>query len=204
MLIEEFREHVSSSLADVFQVMVTEMKPTVEIEYCIRSTMDSYVLVLAASSGKNLALAQRFSESFEKKGVTAKIVDLTTLHWPVYTPELDGDRDKSPDTSELSSLILNSTALVVCAPEYNGVMPPALNNTIAWLSVESDDFRKLFNNRSVLLATHSGGGGAHCLMAMRHQFSFLGSNVIGRSMTLNKSKPFSQETMDDLIQRVLQ
>ena len=204
MLIEEFREHVSSSLADVFQGMVTEMKPTVEIEYCIRSTMDSYVLVLAASSGKNLALAQRFYESFEEKGMTAKIVDLTTLHWPVYTPELDGDRDKSPDTSELSSLILNSTALVVCAPEYNGVMPPALNNTIAWLSVESDDFRKLFNNRSVLLATHSGGGGAHCLMAMRHQFSFLGSNVIGRSMTLNKSKPFSQETMDDLIQRVLQ
>ena len=204
MLIEEFREHVLPSLADVFQGMVTEMKPTVEIEYCIGSTMDSYVLVLAASSGKNLALAKRFSESFEKKGVTAKIVDLTTLHWPVYTPELDGDRDKSPDTSELSSLILNSTALVVCAPEYNGVMPPALNNTIAWLSVESDDFRKLFNNRSVLLATHSGGGGAHCLMAMRHQFSFLGSNVIGRSMTLNKSKPFSQETMDDLIQRVLQ
>ena len=85
--------------------------------------MDSYVLVLAASSGKNLALAHRFSESFEKEGMTAKIVDLTTLHWPVYTPELDGDRDKSPDTSELSSLILNSTALVVCAPEYNGVMP---------------------------------------------------------------------------------
>ena len=55
--------------------------------------------------------------------MAAKIVDLTTLHWPVYTPELDGDRDNSPDTSELSSLILNSTALVVCAPEYNGVMP---------------------------------------------------------------------------------
>ena len=204
MLFEEFREHGLPSMAAVFQGMVTQMKPTVEIEYCIRSTMDSYVLVLAASSGKNLALAQRFSESFEKKGMAAKILDLTTLHWPVYTPELDGDRDNSPDTSELSYLILNSTALVVCAPEYNGVMPPALNNTIAWLSVESDDFRKLFNNRTVLLATHSGGGGAHCLMAMRHQFSFLGSNVIGRSMTLNKSKPFSQETMDDLIQRVLQ
>ena len=184
--------------------MVPQIKPTVQIEYSTRPAMDSYVLVLAASSGKNLVLAKRFSESFEREGMNAKIVDLTTLHWPVYTPELDGDHDKSPDTSELSSLILNSTALVVCAPEYNGVMPPALNNTIAWLSVESADFRKLFNNRTVLLATHSGGGGAHCLMAMRHQFSFLGSNVIGRSMTLNKSKPFSQETMDDLIQRILQ
>ena len=204
MLFEEFCEHGMKRVPDVFEGMVVEIKPTVEIEHCVRFSMDSYVLVLAASSGKNLALAKRFSESFEKEGMAAKIVDLTTLHWPVYTPKLDGDQDKSPDTSELSSLILNSTALVVCAPEYNGVMPPALNNTIAWLSVESADFRKLFNNRTVLLATHSGGGGAHCLMAMRHQFSFLGSNVIGRSMTLNKSKPFSQETMDDLIQRILQ
>jgi chromate reductase len=204
VLLEEFCEHDMKRVPDVFEGMVVEIKPTVEIEYCVRFSMDSYVLVLAASSGKNLALAKRFSKSFEKEGMAAKIVDLTTLHWPVYTPELGRDQDKSPDTSELSSLILNSTALVVCAPEYNGVMPPALNNTIAWLSVESADFRKLFNNRTVLLATHSGGGGAHCLMAMRHQFSFLGSNVIGRSMTLNKSKPFSQETMDDLIQRILQ
>jgi chromate reductase len=167
-------------------------------------SMDSYILVLAASSGKNLELAHRFQESFEKGGMDAKIVDLTTLQWPVYIPALDGDPEKAPDTTELSNLILHSKALVVCAPEYNGVMPPALNNTIAWLSVESDDFRRLFNNRTVLLASHSGGGGSHCLMAMRHQFSFLGSNVIGRTMNLNKSKSFSQETMDDLVSRVLQ
>ena len=166
--------------------------------------MDSYILVLAASSGKNLELAHRFQESFEKGGMDATIVDLTTLQWPVYIPALDGDPEKAPDTTELSNLILHSKALVVCAPEYNGVMPPALNNTIAWLSVESDDFRRLFNNRTVLLASHSGGGGSHCLMAMRHQFSFLGSNVIGRTMNLNKSKSFSQETMDDLVSRVLQ
>ena len=166
--------------------------------------MDSYVLVLAASSGKNLELAHRFCETFANKGVESEVVDLTTLHWPVYIPELDGNDEREPETSELSDLILNSKALVVCAPEYNGIMPPALNNTIAWLSVQSDDFRRLFNNRTVLLATHSGGGGAHCLMAMRHQFSFLGSNVIGRTLTLNKTKSFSQETMDDLVDRVLQ
>ena len=166
--------------------------------------MDSYILIFAASSGKNLELAQRFSEAFDAEGVASQVIDLTTLNWPVYTPELDGDAEQEPDTSMLSDLILHSEALVVCAPEYNGVMPPSLNNTIAWLSVQSDDFRRLFNNRTVLLATHSGGGGAHCLMAMLHQFSFLGSNVIGRTMNLNKSKPFSQETMNDLVSRVLQ
>jgi NAD(P)H-dependent FMN reductase len=184
--------------------MVLFRKPTIEIQQVNSYFMDSYVMVLAASSGKNLILANQFCRSLEQHGMATKLVDLTTLHWPVYTPELDGDSDREPSTSEISELILNSEALVVCAPEYNGVMPPALNNTIAWLSVQTDDFRRLFNNRTVLLATHSGGGGAHCLMAMRHQFSHLGSNVIGRTMTLNSKKPFSQETMDDLIGRVLQ
>jgi len=191
-------------VAELFQIMGIAIQPTIEIQHSTTALMGSYVLVLAASSGKNLELAHRFCETFASKGIGSEVVDLTTLHWPVYIPELDGSDEHEPETSELSDLILNSKALVVCAPEYNGIMPPALNNTIAWLSVQSDDFRRLFNNRTVLLATHSGGGGAHCLMAMRHQFSFLGSNVIGRTLTLNKTKSFSQETMDDLVDRVLQ
>ena len=61
--------------------------------------MDSYVLVLAASSGKNLDLAHRFCESFAAKGMNAQVVDLTTLEWPVYTPVLDGDSEREPDLS---------------------------------------------------------------------------------------------------------
>ena len=162
------------------------------------------VVILAASSGKNYTLANKFSDTFTEKGVNSEVVDLTKLDWPLYTPETEKNSTAVPDTSALSDLISDAPALVVCAPEYNGVMPPVLNNCIAWLSVQSDDFRLLFNNKTVLLATHSGGGGAHCLMAMRQQFSFLGSNVIGRSMTLNKSKEFSQSTMDDLVNRVIQ
>ena len=162
------------------------------------------VVILAASSGKNYTLANKFSDTFTEKGVDSEVVDLTKLDWPLYTPETEEDSTAVPDTSALSDLISDAPALVVCAPEYNGVMPPVLNNCIAWLSVQSDDFRLLFNNKTVLLATHSGGGGAHCLMAMRQQFSHLGSNVIGRSMTLNKSKEFSQSTMDDLVNRVIQ
>jgi len=162
------------------------------------------VLILSASSGKNLTLANAFKETFTSRNLNAEVVDLTELDWPLYTPLTEKNLDAVPDTSSLSDLIMKASALVVCAPEYNGLTPPTVNNCIAWLSVRCDDFRILFNNRTVLLATHSGGGGAHCLMAMRQQFSFLGSNVIGRSMTLNSSKPFSQSTMDDLVDRVIQ
>ena len=162
------------------------------------------VLILSASSGKNLALANAFKETFTSRNLNAEVVDLTELDWPLYTPLTEKNPDAVPDTNSLSDFIMKASALVVCAPEYNGLTPPTLNNCIAWLSVRYDDFRILFNNRTVLLASHSGGGGAHCLMAMRQQFSFLGSNVIGRSMTLNSSKPFSQSTMDDLVDRVIQ
>ena len=162
------------------------------------------VLILSASSGKNLALANAFKETFTSRNLNAEVVDLTELDWPLYTPLTEKNPDAVPDTNSLSDFIMKASALVVCAPEYNGLTPPTLNNCIAWLSVRCDDFRILFNNRTVLLASHSGGGGAHCLMAMRQQFSFLGSNVIGRSMTLNSSKPFSQSTMDDLVDRVIQ
>ena len=162
------------------------------------------VLILSASSGKNLTLANAFKETFTSRNLNAVVVDLTELDWPLYTPLTEKNPDAVPDTNSLSDFIMKASALVVCAPEYNGLTPPTLNNCIAWLSVRCDDFRILFNNRTVLLATHSGGGGAHCLMAMRQQFSFLGSNVIGRSMTLNSSKPFSQSTMDDLVDRVIQ
>lgn len=161
------------------------------------------VVILSASSGHNLTLANRFHETFLKHNVESQVVDLTKLDWPVYTPEVEQNPDSSPDTSLLSDLMISASVFVVCAPEYNGLVPPCLNNSIAWLSVQCDDFRFLFNNKTVLLATHSGGGGANCLMAMRQQFSHLGSNVIGRSMTLNKTKTFSQSTMDDLVNRVI-
>ena len=30
---------------------------------------------------------------------------------------------------------------VICAPEYNGSIPPVFTSTLAWLSVQGDDFR---------------------------------------------------------------
>ena len=162
------------------------------------------LIIITASCGKNLELSEKFLEKSNELKISSEILDLTTLDIPLFNPRIHSKENIPLEIEELKKKLFAIERWVICAPEYNGVMPPALNNTIAWLSVQSDDFRRLFNNRTVLLATHSGGGGAHCLMAMRHQFSFLGSNVIGRTMNLNKSKPFSQEKMDDLVGRVLE
>ena len=76
------------------------------------------VVILAASSGKNYTLANKFSDTFTEKGVNSEVVDLTKLDWPLYTPETEEDSTAVPDTSALSDLISDAPALVVCAPEY--------------------------------------------------------------------------------------
>jgi len=51
----------------------------------------------------------------------------------------------------------------------------------------------------VALATHSGGGGLHVIMAMRAQFSFLGCNVVGRSLVVTRNKAINPETVEAIL-----
>ena len=92
---------------------------------------------------------------------------------------------------------------MVCTPEYNGSIPPVLTSAIAWLSVQGDDFRTLFNGRPVAMATHSGGGGYTVLTALRLQLAHLGAHVVGRQLVSNKSQPAKDASISDLIVRLL-
>ena len=78
-----------------------------------------------------------------------------------------------------------------------------MTNFIAWVSVQSSNFRLLFNKRNVGLASASGGGGHHVIMSMRMQFSYVGSNVLGRSIVVNKSKSLNPEAVEEMIAGVL-
>ena len=79
-----------------------------------------------------------------------------------------------------------------------------LSNAIAWLSVQGDDFRALFNGRPIAIASVSGSGGMEVLLSMRIQLTHLGAQVVGRQLQSNKAKPPRQESVDDLLSRLLQ
>jgi NAD(P)H-dependent FMN reductase len=91
---------------------------------------------------------------------------------------------------------------VICAPEYNGSIPPVLTSAFAWLSVQGDDFRALFNGRPVAIATHSGGGGHTVLVALRLQLAHLGAHVVGRQLVSNAHQPAKDDSINDLIRRL--
>ena len=69
-------------------------------------------------------------------------VDLAAMDLPMFTIARSSDPEQSPDVSELTQQMIDADAWIVVAPEYNGSFPPTLNNAIAWLSRDWQNFQK--------------------------------------------------------------
>lgn len=155
--------------------------------------MCAMILVCAASDGNNLKLAVSLSDIAEKNNIEVDIVDLVACDLPMFTPA----RKKLgvPEAlKELEESFRKARGFILCAPEYNGSTPPVLSNALAWLTTSFDDYRELFNEKPVGLATHSGGGGAKVMFAMRLQMAHLGCNVVGRELLTNYQKALNPES----------
>ncbi len=156
-------------------------------------------LMITATSGTNRELADTFVATATEKGHDAEIIDLAEMDLPMFTMARTEISEEVPDISGLSSKMMEADAWVIIAPEYNGSIPPTLNNALAWLSRDWKNFQTLCTGKPVGLATHSGGGGAHVVMAMRQQFSYLGADVIGRACMSGRDKEANPETIDAMI-----
>jgi NAD(P)H-dependent FMN reductase len=159
------------------------------------------MLILAASNGHNLALARQVAEAAALQGHQAGLLDLVALELPLYTPTAEA-AGAGPNLDLLAAELRLRQRLWVCAPEYNGSLPPALNNALAWLSRSSDDFRALFNGLPVALSTYSGGTGQKVLIAMRLQFAHLGCTVLGRELQSNSQKPANPESITAMLREL--
>ena len=169
-----------------------------EVHIASRTIMARF-LMITATSGTNYELAEMFSNNAQEKGHETEIIDLSEIDLPMFTMARSKDPEQAPDLSELIQKMTDADAWVVVAPEYNGSYPPTLNNAIAWMSLDWQSFRSMCTGKPVGLGTHSGGGGAHVIMAMRQQFSFIGADVIGRSCLSGRNKEANPETIDAMI-----
>ena len=161
-------------------------------------------LVISASNGENLRLAERFALAARGHGLTTEVLDLTSVPLPLFTPRQQAESGLPSQLPDLSSQLAGASRWVICTPEYNGSIPPVLTNAIAWLSVAEPEFRSLFNGRPVVIATHSGGGGFTVLTALRLQLAHLGVHVVGRQLVSNNQRPAQDESIEDLVQRLAQ
>ncbi|MCP9915795.1 NADPH-dependent FMN reductase [Cyanobium sp. ATX 6F1] len=156
------------------------------------------MLILTASNGKNRALAELVAERAQALGHGSELIDLVALDLPLFTPVRQAAGAGEP-LEILAAVLRQQQRLWVCAPEYNGSLPPTLVNAIAWLSTSTADFRALFQGVPVALSSHSGGGGQKVVSAMRLQFAHLGAVVIGRELLSSATKAANPESIDAMV-----
>ena len=155
--------------------------------------------ILIASSNNNQKLGLKLQELALKEGCEVELINLVDLRLPLYST-VEEEENGIPETVlDLATKILELKAFIIVAPKYNGVMPPVLNNAMAWTSRATKDWRDAFNEKIVGLATHSGGGGAKGLQAMRIQFQHLGANILAREILTTYEKPLNEETAIGMI-----
>jgi NAD(P)H-dependent FMN reductase len=162
------------------------------------------LLVLSASNGENLALSERFAAAARAHGMVAEVLDLTDLSLPLFNPRTHAEAGLPAAVAPLSQKLQAAPRWVICAPEYNGSLPPVLTSAIAWLSVQGEGFRTLFNGRPIAIATHSGGPGVEVLAVLRIQLAHLGAHVVGRQLSCNRQNLAKDSSIDDIVHRLQQ
>ena len=84
--------------------------------------MPSDLIVLTASNGENLKLAERFVQAATAQNASAELIDLTQLDLPLFTPRVQA-AGAGPDLATLHDQLHATPRWVICAPEYNGSIP---------------------------------------------------------------------------------
>jgi chromate reductase, NAD(P)H dehydrogenase (quinone) len=148
----------------------------------------------------NVPLGQKLADEANAQGATYEILNLVDFELPLYPADSEEAKNKA---LALTEKVKTAKSLLVVAPEYNGSIPPVLNNAIAWISTSTKDWRVAFNGKPVALATHSGGGGNHVLLAMRQQFAYIGANVLGRQILTHYQKALAPESATALISELI-
>ena len=137
------------------------------------------ILVLSASLRKdsyNTRLARLAANAINNKGGLADFAGMAEFDCVSFNQDLEADHLYPQEALEFKNRILESDAILIASPEYNGSMPGSLKNAIDWVS----RFRpQPLNNRHALLmsASTSVRGGYHGLWSLRIPLEKLGSHV---------------------------
>lgn len=159
--------------------------------------------ILVVSINKNMELALSIQKVITELDTKSEVINLVALDLPMYTSIIEDEKGIPPEVTQLAKKLQIFDALIIVSPEYNGSMPPVLNNAIAWVSHAGDDFRAIFNQKFIALASHSGGGGMRGNDAVRAMFSYVGANVLSREIINNNSKSYKKETVESIVNELL-
>jgi NAD(P)H-dependent FMN reductase len=145
----------------------------------------SKILLISATSEKNLELANELQSLLRAMGTDSGLVVLDKLNLPLYSEEADIE---SGVVEEIIEKMKHASGFIFCAPEYNGSVPPVLSNAITWISVKSKNWRDVFNGKFAVIGTHSGGDGYGFLTCFSQSVRIYGDECVGSHYFYYKRK----------------
>jgi chromate reductase, NAD(P)H dehydrogenase (quinone) len=164
--------------------------------------MNKKLLIISATSRNNFELAKQIDNITGTFSIEKELINLEEYDIPIYTP-IKQKEGIPKEVSELTLKFICSFGFIFCAPEYNGSIPPILSNLIAWMSVSTDKWREVFNDKKALICTHSGGSGNNLIQSMKIQLNHLGTIVLPRTIIVNSYTKFDPDSTKDKIQQLI-
>lgn len=119
-------------------------------------------------------LAQAAAQAATQAGFTPRELDLRALELPIYDGDLEAAQGVPAGAATLQQALLDSEALLVLTPEYNGFPTPLFINAFDWLSRLQGATAATANKPTALLSSSPGALGG--LRALNYVRQFLQMN----------------------------
>ena len=137
--------------------------------------------------------------------VDTKTISLEEYPLPLYTAKNSNfiDPHNIKIVEKITKYFVDYQGIIICAPEYNGSIPPIITNAISWISTSTDYWRDAFLHKIGLVATSSGGPGNKFLTTMKIQLEHLGTVVIPRFISVNSSSPLKKDSAEKILKQFI-
>jgi|TARA_B110000438_G_scaffold285406_1_gene315465 NAD(P)H-dependent FMN reductase len=167
--------------------------------------MQNKVLIVSATSSTNLKLSEDIEKILQKFSVKAEILNIEEFPLPLFVSSnyIETKEKHFDKINNLTGKFIESHGIIICAPEYNGSIPPIITNMIAWISVSTEEWRFAFSDKISLIATSSGGPGSKYIIAMKNQLEHLGSVVMPRSIATSSSVKLDLNSVEKILNKFI-
>ena len=152
------------------------------------------ILIISATNGNNHVLGEKISELLIAKH---ELISLEDYPLPLFVP--GGEKADESLTTALVEKFEKADGFIFCSPEYNAGIPPILTNAITWITISTKNWRDAFNDKKVLIASHSGGAGHRFLSSFRDQLEYMGCIVHPRTISIHRNAEFNPESVERIL-----
>lgn len=152
------------------------------------------VLVFSGSTREDSAnkkLVKEAAHIAKQMGAKVNIIDLKDFPIPFYDQDLEEKGGLPMHAKRLRKMMLESNAMIIATPEYNGSVSGILKNTLDWVSRDENGqpSRDAFKGKriAIMSASPGKGGAERALTHLSTIVQNIGGTVVGIQLSVPDS-----------------